>query len=377
MARNKLNFFVHWLPGIALFLKIYNVLGERIFDNFFVVFLLCILCAGVGLCWVTFSFFVASLVRNITWQRMGYHQCFYIIFPFVYLKGEGFHLISTTLSYHCALFDSLPKDFVEQQSKDYNSNRNQLCVICERNAMIAYGAVNIILVGLLFLDFSWILVLLTIWLQATYMYIMDTPEHKGLYTKYKDYNNEKAIFYLAKSAAYQGKLYGELMNELLFQAKNNQEFVRFSLLFYKTLKAQCICSSIRGGIDDELFHYIEEENFLHHLQELTSFVGQEKLELLKIFVDSAVLNKNQQQKQWLHQKFSKLDYEFVQNIGDSLFDIWRNMLVGEIPKGVTNHKYDQTKQILSDTDIYNRKIYREYNEAWQQLYRSLEKVFKL
>ena len=49
------------------------------------------------------------------------------------------------------------------------------------------------------------------------------------------------------------------------------------------------------------------------------------------------------------------------------------MLVGEIPKGVTNHKYDQTKQILSDTDIYNRKIYREYNEAWQQLYRSLEK----
>ena len=144
---------------------------------------------------------------------------------------------------------------------------------------------------------------------------------------------------MARSAAYQGKLYGELMNELLFQAKNNQEFVRFSLLFYKTLKAQCICSSIRGGIDDELFHYIEEENILHHLQELTSFVGQEKLELLKIFVDSAVLNKNQQQKQWLHQKFSKLDYEFVQNIGDSLFDIWRNMLVGEIPKGVTNHKY--------------------------------------
>ena len=118
-----MEFFVHWLPGIALFLKIYSVIGERIFDNFFVVFLVCILCAGVGLCWVTFSFFVASLVRNITWQRMGYHQCFYIIFPFVYLKGEGFHLISTTLSYHCALFDSLPKDFVESETAKYHMGR--------------------------------------------------------------------------------------------------------------------------------------------------------------------------------------------------------------------------------------------------------------
>ena len=94
-------------------------------------------------------------------------------------------------------------------------------------------------------------------------------------------------------------------------------------------------------------------------------------------MDSAVLNKNQQQKQWLHQKFSKLDYEFVQNTGGGLLDIWRNMLVGQIPEGETNHKYDQSKQILSDTDIYNRKIYREYNEAWQQLYRCLQEVINL
>ena len=32
MAGNKLNFFAHWLPGIVLFLKIYSIIGDSLFD---------------------------------------------------------------------------------------------------------------------------------------------------------------------------------------------------------------------------------------------------------------------------------------------------------------------------------------------------------
>lgn len=364
---SKLNKYIYWLPGIALLIMAGKMWGDSLFEYFPIMLSICVLCVVINICWLCVSSFVFSLIRNITWRHYGYRKLFYLFFPFVYSKENGFHLLSTTLTYNSLLFDGIPEDFIMDQVDEYKAERNRICAVCERNAIIVYIIFNMILIGLLFIDYSWILVISTIWLQSFSLCIVDINEYKGIYTKYKDYQSNNAVFYLAKSAAYQGKLAGNLRKELFLQVETNEEYARFEFYLFKSLKVQCVHMAVRDGVDNELFHYIENKSVIHDVNIIMNATGQERLECLKILADSAVLNDNHEQKQILYQDFIKMDTNFVQNIGRTLFGIWEKMLRDEIVEEEINHKFDQTKQILSDIDIYNRKIYREYDNAWTQL----------
>lgn len=371
-----LNILIHWLPGIALLIMAGNIWGPLLFESFPIMMFVCVICVVIDICWLCFSSFVFSCVRNITWRYYGYKDLFYLLFPFVYSKGNGFHLLSTTLTYNSLLFDSIPEDFIMDQVDEYRIERNKICAISERNAIIAFVILNLILVNLLFIDCSWVLVVATIWLRSFFLCIVDINEYKGLYTKYIDYKSNKVIFYLAKSAAYQGKLTGNLRKELFSQVESNEEYKRFEFYLYKSLKVQCMHMAVRGGIDNELFDYVENKSAIHDVNIITNATGQERLECLKILADSAVLNDNHEQKQILYKDFIEMDINFVQNIGKTLFGIWEKMLRDEIVEEEINHKFDQTKQILSDSDIYNRKIYRVYDDTWKQLHECLRSKIK-
>ena len=369
----RVSMFAYWFPGIALLVMLYRCVGTRIFDNFFVLLLTLILCVLLSMCWLSLSFFLFSLARNLTWYYYGYKKCFWLCFPFVYSRQNGIHLLSNTLTYNSLLFDGIPEDFVVEQVEKYEAERNHMCAVCERNAMIVYSVLNVILAGIVVIDYSWILVLLAIWVQTIIMYIMDAPEYKGVYTKYMDYKSDDAIFYLAKAAAYQGMLEGNLRTELLVQAERSEAYTRFEFYLYKSLRVQCTYMALSGGVDKELFEYLENKDIISNVNVIVNATGQERLECLKVLADSAVLNDNQEQKDILYRNFVKLDMEFVQNTGETLFDIWRKMLRDETVDREINHKFDQTKQILSNSDIYNRKIYKEYDKTWKQLKKCLEK----
>ena len=327
--------------------------------------MICVLISGL---WTSFTFMIYSAIKNICWHNCGYVKTKFICHPFVYSKTNGVHLLSTTLTYHSLLMDYFPDDFVEEQSKKYEEEKAQICIKCENCGITAQIMLQLMLVPLVFWNQLWILFILANGAELTGLYIMDDKNYKGILTKRKDYTKGNMIFYLARVAAYQGKLQGELCREFIEQAKNGNDRKRFELYQLKSIKAQSICSAACGKGENALFDYFYEYENLRELREITNEIGQEKLECLKIFADSVVLKKLRGRKRIILNQLEKISIYFQAGVQKDLCEIWIDMLKERKVCQTIDSRFDQTKQILSDTDIYNWKIYKEYSRAWEELH---------